>query len=51
MCISKWIKWIFKKKRYFFFQSPHQVDMKNVIECPREFLAYFSALETYSDSV
>ena len=29
-------------------QSPHQVDMKNVVECPREFLAYFNALETYS---
>ena len=22
--------------------------MKNVVECPREFLAYFNALETYS---
>ena len=29
-----------------FFQSPHQVDMKNVVECPREFIAYFNALET-----
>ena len=52
MCISKRIKWIKKKshreKKIFciFFQSPHQVDMKNVVECPREFLAYFNALET-----
>ena len=29
-----------------FFQSTHQVDMKNVVECPREFIAYFNALET-----
>ena len=28
-----------------FFQSPHEVDMKNVVECPREFIAYFNALE------
>ena len=52
MCISKRIKWIKKKshreKKNFciFFQSPHQVDMKNVVECPREFIAYFNALET-----
>ena len=52
MCISKRIKWIKKKatmKNFFFaffFQSPHQVDMKNVVECPREFIAYFNALET-----
>ena len=52
MCISKRIKWIKKKshreKIFFciFFQSPYQVDMKNVVECPREFIAYFDALET-----
>ena len=31
------------------FQSPHQVDIKNVVECPREFIAYFNALETTCD--
>ena len=44
----------FKKKSHheififfaFFFQSPHQEDMKNVVKCPREFIAYFNALET-----
>ena len=52
MCISKRIKWIKKKatvkKKFFciFFQSTHQVDMKNIVECPREFIAYFNALET-----
>ena len=51
MCISKWIKWIkkkppWKKKFCIFFQYPHQVDIKNVVECPREFFAYFNALET-----
>ena len=29
-------------------QSPYQVDMKNVVECKKEFFAYFNALETYS---
>ena len=31
-----------------FLQSTHQVDMKNVVECPREFFAYFNDLETTS---
>ena len=47
-----WIKWIKKKPLenflLHFFQSFHQVDMKNVDECLREFFAYFNALETYS---
>ena len=29
-----------------FLQSPHQVDMKNVVECQKEVFAYFNALET-----
>ena len=43
----------FKKKtivKFFFFyiflQSPHEVDMKNMVECQKEFFAYFNALET-----
>ena len=35
-----------KNKFLHFFQSSHQVDMKNVVKCPREFFAYFNALET-----
>ena len=35
-----------KKKFCIFFQSLHQVDMKNVVKCHREFIAYFNALET-----
>ena len=39
-----------KPPRNFFFciflKSPHQVDMKNVVECKKEFFAYFNALET-----
>ena len=31
-----------------FLQSTHQVDMKNIVECQKEFFAYFNALETYS---
>ena len=34
-----------------FFQSTHQIDMKNVIECWKEFFAYSNALETYSRPV
>jgi hypothetical protein len=30
-------------------QSHHQVDMKNVVECQKEFFAYFNALKTYSE--
>ena len=41
------------KKNMIFFciflQSPHQVDMKNIVECPREFYADSNALETKSD--
>ena len=55
MCIYlKMDKVDLKKKppwKIFFcisFQSSHQVYMKNVVECPREFFAYFNALETYS---
>jgi hypothetical protein len=29
-----------------FFQSTHQVDMKNVDECYKHFFGYFNALET-----
>ena len=32
-----------------FLKSPHQVDMKNVVECKKELFAYFNALETYSE--
>ena len=35
-----------KKKIAFFLQSHHQVDMKNVVECPRGFFAYFNPLVT-----
>jgi hypothetical protein len=40
-----------KKKREkivfcIFFQSTHQVGMKNVVECYKEFFGYFNALET-----
>ena len=30
----------------YFFQSTHQVGMKNVVECYKEFFGYFNALET-----
>ncbi len=32
-------------------QSTHQVDMKNVVDCPREFITYFNALETRGEIV
>ena len=30
-----------------FLQSPHQVDMKNVVKWWKDFLSYFTTLETY----
>ena len=45
------------KKKYsknifcFFFQSSHHVVMKNMVECLREFFAYFNALEARSERV
>ena len=30
-----------------FLQSTYQVDMKNVVECQKEFISYFNALDTY----
>ena len=29
-----------------FLKSTHQVDMKNIVECEKEFFDYFNALET-----
>jgi hypothetical protein len=34
-----------------FLKSPHQVDMKNLVECKKYFFAYFNALETRSDLI
>ena len=31
-----------------FLQSPHQVDMKNVVEFWQDFFGYFNDLETHS---
>ena len=35
-----------KKICIFFLQSPHQVDMKNIVERQKDFFAYFNTLET-----
>ena len=39
---------IWKGQMHFciFLQSTHQVDMKNIVECEKDFFAYFNALET-----
>ena len=37
------------KKNPIFLQSPHQVDIKNLVQCQKGFFAYFNALKTYSD--
>ena len=34
-----------------FLESSGQVDMKNVAKCWKEFLCYFTSLETYRDSI
>ena len=33
-----------------FLESPHQVDMKNVVKCYKHFFAYFNALKTHSEA-
>ena len=32
-----------------FFESPHQVDMKNVVKYSKHFFGYFNSQETHSD--
>ena len=34
---------------FIFLESPHQVDEKNVVKCRKDFLSYFTTLETYRD--
>ena len=31
------------------FQSTHQVDMKNIVKCWKDFFGYFNALEVHSE--
>ena len=33
-----------------FLESPHQVDMKNVVKCCKHFFGYFNTLETHSEA-
>jgi hypothetical protein len=32
---------------FVFLESPHEVDIKNVVKCWKDFLSYFTTLETY----
>ena len=34
---------------YIFLESPHQVDVKNVVKCCKDFLLYFITQETYCE--
>ena len=34
-----------------FLESPHQVDMKNVVKCYKHFFGYFNALKTHSEPI
>ena len=36
---------------FIFLESPHQVDMKNVVKCYKHFFGYFNALKTHGDLV
>ena len=36
---------------FIVLESTHQVDMKNVVKCWKDFLPYFTTLETYRVSV
>ena len=35
---------------FIFLQSPHQVDMKNVVKSSKHFFGYFNTLETHSNT-
>ena len=52
MCISEWIMWIISKSHhdfyiYIYLKSIHQVDMKNVVKCYKQFFCYFNTLKTH----
>ena len=34
-----------------FLESPHQVDMKNIVKCYKHFFGYFNALKTHGAQV
>ena len=34
---------------FIFLESPHQVDMKNVVKCYKHFFGYFNALKTHGE--
>ena len=34
---------------FIVLESPDQVDMKNVVKCWKDFVSYFTTLETYCD--
>ena len=36
---------------FIFLESAHQVDMKNVVKCWKDFLRCFTTLETYRERV
>ena len=35
---------------YIFLESPHELDMKNVVKSSKHFFGYFNTLETHSDA-
>ena len=37
--------------RIQFLESPHQVDMKNIVKSSKHFFGYFNTLETHSETV
>ena len=37
-----------QKAIFIFLESPHQVDMKNVVKSSKHFYGYFNTLETHS---
>ena len=38
-----------KKNFCIFFQSTHEVGMKNIVKCYKDFFGYFNALKTHCD--
>ena len=36
---------------FIFLESPHQVDIKNVVKCYKHFFFYFDALKTHCETL
>ena len=54
-CAARWAELVAQKAivensiSFILLESPHQVDMKNVVKFSKHFFGYFNTQETHSD--